>query len=43
VVLNADNRQIRSHWFIRENGYLLEASRGLSVLTRLNSFLAQKR
>jgi type VI secretion system protein VasI len=29
VTLNADNRALRSHWFVRENGTLLESSRGL--------------
>ncbi|EFJ3398862.1 type VI secretion system-associated protein TagO [Escherichia coli] len=30
VTLNADNRALRSHWFVRENGTLLESSRGLT-------------
>lgn len=30
VTLNADNRALRSHWFVRENGTLLESSRGLA-------------
>ncbi|ELV0966775.1 TPA: type VI secretion system-associated protein TagO [Escherichia coli] len=34
VTLNADNRALRSHWFVRENGTLLESSRGLLNLTR---------
>lgn len=29
VTLSTDTTQLRSHWFIRENGMLLEASRGL--------------
>lgn len=28
VTLNADSRALRSHWFVRENGTLLESSRG---------------
>ncbi|HAW1867841.1 TPA: type VI secretion system-associated protein TagO [Escherichia coli] len=32
VTLNADNRALRSHWFVRENGTLLESSRGLQPL-----------
>lgn len=35
VTLNADNRALRSHWFVRENGTLLESSRGLPQLTGL--------
>lgn len=42
VVLNADNRQIRSHWFIRENGYLLEASRGLSGIDEIKQLFGAK-
>ncbi|EKW1655599.1 type VI secretion system-associated protein TagO, partial [Citrobacter freundii] len=42
VVLNADNRQFRSHWFIRENGYLLEASRGLSGIDEIKQLFGAK-
>lgn len=42
VVLNADNRQIRSHWFIRENGYLLEASRGLPGIDEIKQLFGAK-
>ncbi|POP40626.1 type VI secretion system-associated protein TagO [Superficieibacter electus] len=42
VVLNADNRQFRSHWFIRENGYLLEASRGLSGIDEIKQLFGTK-
>ena len=42
VVLNADNSQLRSHWFIRENGYLLEASRGLSGIDEIKQLFGAK-
>ncbi|EOF5434521.1 type VI secretion system-associated protein VasI [Salmonella enterica] len=42
VVLSADNRQIRSHWFIRENGYLLESSRGLSGIDEIKQLFGAK-
>lgn len=42
VVLNADNRQIRSHWFIRENGTLLESSRGLSGIDEIKQLFGAK-
>lgn len=42
VVLNADNRQLRSRWFIRENGYLLEASRGLSGIDEIKQLIGAK-
>ncbi|EIZ8585521.1 type VI secretion system-associated protein TagO [Salmonella enterica subsp. enterica] len=42
VVLNADNRSFRSHWFIRENGYLLEASRGLSGIDEIKQLFGAK-
>lgn len=42
VVLNADNSQFRSHWFIRENGYLLEASRGLSGIDEIKQLFGAK-
>lgn len=42
VVLNADNQQIRSHWFIRENGTLLESSRGLSGIDEIKQLFGAK-
>ncbi len=39
VTLNADNRALRSHWFVRENGTLLESSRGYQQLTELHRYL----
>lgn len=35
VNLNADNRTFRSRWFVRENGTLLESSRGLSGIDEI--------
>ncbi|HAF2404069.1 TPA: type VI secretion system-associated protein TagO [Salmonella enterica] len=35
VTLTADTRQIRTHWFVRENGMLPEASRGLSGIDEI--------
>lgn len=35
VTLSTDTGQLRSHWFIRENGMLLEASRGLSGIDEI--------
>lgn len=35
VTLTADTRQIRTHWFVRENGLLPEASRGLSGIAEI--------
>ena len=35
VTLSSDTGQLRSHWFIRENGMLLEASRGLSGIDEI--------
>lgn len=43
VTLNADNRALRSHWFVRENGTLLESSRGYPGLMKLSNCSAQKR
>ncbi len=43
VTLNADNRALRSHWFVRENGTLLESSRGYPVSMKLSNCSAQKR
>ena len=42
VVLIADNRQLRSHWFIRENGTLLESSRGLSGIDEIKHLFGAK-
>ncbi|EHB3782777.1 type VI secretion system-associated protein TagO [Salmonella enterica] len=42
VVLSADNRPFRSHWFIRENGYLLESSRGLSGIDEIKQLFGAK-
>jgi len=35
IILSADNRTLRSHWFVRENGMLLESSRGLSGINEI--------
>lgn len=43
VTLNADSRALRSHWFVRENGTLLESSRGCPGLMKLSNCSAQKR
>jgi type VI secretion system protein VasI len=43
VSLVLEGRAFRSHWFVRENGMLLESSRGLPVLKKSNNFLALKR
>lgn len=42
VQLNADNRTFSSHWFVRENGTLLEASRGLSGIDEIRQILGAK-
>ncbi|EEN7449217.1 type VI secretion system-associated protein TagO, partial [Salmonella enterica subsp. enterica serovar Agona] len=42
VTLNADTRQIRSRWFIRENGTLLESSRGLSGIAEIKQLFGAK-
>ncbi|CAH3847122.1 hypothetical protein AI2668V1_3780, partial [Citrobacter freundii] len=42
VVLKADDRQFHSHWFIRENGYLLEASRGLSGIDEIKQLFGAR-
>lgn len=42
VVLKADDRQFHSHWFIRENGYLLEASRGLSGIDEIKQLFGTR-
>ncbi len=41
VTLNADSRALRSHWFVRENGTLLESSRGYPVSMKLSNCSAQ--
>ena len=42
VTLNADNRALRSHWFVRENGTLLESSRGLSGIDEIKQLCGAK-
>ncbi|EAA7090946.1 TPA: type VI secretion system-associated protein TagO [Salmonella enterica] len=42
VTLTADTRQIRSRWFIRENGTLLESSRGLSGIDEIKQLFGAK-
>lgn len=42
VTLNADGRQLRSHWFVRENGVLLESSRGLSGIDEIKQLFGAK-
>lgn len=42
VTLNADNRVLRSHWFVRENGVLLESSRGLSGIDEIKQLFGAK-
>lgn len=42
VTLNADSRQIRSHWFVRENGSLMESSRGLSGIDEIKQLFGVK-
>lgn len=42
VLLTADTRQIQSHWFIRENGTLLESSRGLSGIDEIRQLFGAK-
>ncbi|MCO4157986.1 type VI secretion system-associated protein VasI [Citrobacter amalonaticus] len=42
VTLTADTRQIQSHWFIRENGTLLESSRGLSGIDEIRQLFGAK-
>ncbi|MFY2739884.1 type VI secretion system-associated protein VasI [Pseudocitrobacter faecalis] len=42
VTLNADNRTLRSHWFVRENGTLLESSRGLSGIDEIKQLFGAK-
>ncbi len=42
VTLNADNRALRSHWFVRENGTLLESSRRLSGIDEIKQLFGAK-
>ncbi|MBA1924479.1 type VI secretion system-associated protein TagO, partial [Escherichia coli] len=42
VTLNADTRALRSHWFVRENGTLLESSRGLSGIDEIKQLFGAK-
>ncbi|MGF6270076.1 type VI secretion system protein VasI [Lelliottia nimipressuralis] len=42
VTLNADGRTFNSHWFVRENGVLLEASRGLSGIGEIKQLFSAK-
>lgn len=42
VQLNADTRTFSSHWFVRENGTLLESSRGLSGIDEIRQILGAK-
>lgn len=42
VALNADNKTFNSRWFVRENGVLLESSRGLSGIDEITQLLGAK-
>ncbi|HCR9769389.1 TPA: type VI secretion system-associated protein TagO [Citrobacter koseri] len=42
VTLNTENGQFRSRWFVRENGYLLEASRGLAGIDEIKQLFGAK-
>lgn len=42
VTLNTENGQFRSRWFVRENGYLLEASRGLAGIDEIKQLFGSK-
>ncbi|KFB99231.1 VasI family type VI secretion protein [Trabulsiella guamensis ATCC 49490] len=42
VVLNVDGRQFRSRWFVRENGMLLESSRGLAGIDEIKQLFGAK-
>lgn len=42
VTLTTDNGRFQSHWFIRENGYLLEASRGLAGIDEIRQLFDAK-
>ncbi|HCM9557993.1 TPA: type VI secretion system-associated protein TagO [Enterobacter cloacae subsp. cloacae] len=43
VVLSTDKGQFRSRWFVRENGSLLEASRGLSGIDEIKQLFGAKK
>lgn len=42
VSLIADNKTVRTHWFVRENGTLLESSRGLSGIDEVKQLFGAK-
>lgn len=42
VILNTGNRIFRSRWFVRENGVLLESSRGLSGIDEIKQLFGAK-
>lgn len=42
VTLSADSRAFRSHWFVRENGTLLESSRGLSGIEEIKQLFGAR-
>ncbi|HDR2754443.1 type VI secretion system-associated protein VasI [Enterobacter sp. RHBSTW-00175] len=42
LVLRTDKGQFRSRWFVRENGFLLEASRGLSGIDEIKQLFGAK-
>ncbi|MDK9362671.1 type VI secretion system-associated protein VasI [Lelliottia wanjuensis] len=42
VTLNADDRTFNSRWFVRENGGLLESSRGLSGIGEIKQLFGAK-
>lgn len=42
VTLKADSRTFRSRWFVRENGILLESSRGLSGIDEIKQLFGAK-
>lgn len=42
VTLTADTGRFQSHWFIRENGTLLESSRGLSGIDEIKQLFGAK-
>ncbi|WP_368543500.1 type VI secretion system-associated protein VasI [Enterobacter soli] len=42
VVLSTEKRQLRTRWFVRENGALLESSRGLSGIDEIKQLFGAK-
>ena len=42
VTLRTDSGQFRSHWFVRENGALLETSRGLAGIEEIKQLFGAK-